>query len=191
MKDEAMAEPEHTDPEWPPAEFARKRHGDQKRKGTNLPYFTHPAGVAHILERLYPGRPDLIAAGWLHDILEDTPTRPEELEARFGLEVRRLVEAVTKQDGEYRPPTDVEAMRLKAADALDNVTFTVEGLRRGELVFKLFKSGVAKVDYWRSIADHAAELLGSEPLVHELTAAVDEVETLRLRLGTPGGVTPS
>ncbi len=186
-----MAEPVHTDPEWSPAEFARKRHGDQKRKGTNLPYFTHPKGVAHILERLYPGHPDLIAAGWLHDILEDTDTRSEELETRFGVDVRRLVEAVTKRDGEYRAPTDLDAMRLKAADALDNVTFSVEGLRRGEPVFERFKSGVAKVDYWRRIADHAAELLGYEPLVHELTAAVDEVETLRLRLGTPGGVTPS
>jgi hypothetical protein len=175
--DEAVAEPKYTDPELPPAEFARRRHGDQKRKGTNLPYFTHPESVAHILERLYPGHHDLIAAGWLHDILEDTPTRPEELETRFGAEVRRLVEAVTKWDGEYRPPTDVDAMRLKAADALANVTFTVEGLRRREPVFERFKSGIAKVDYWRSIADHAAELLGSEPLVYELKAAVDEVET--------------
>ena len=80
-------------------------------------------------------------------------------------------------------------MRLKAADALDNVNFTIKGLQRGEPVFQLFKSGVAKVDYWRSIADHAAELLGPEPLVRELEAAVAEVEAIRFRLGTAAEAT--
>lgn len=38
----------------------------------------------------------MIAAGFLHDIVEDTEVTPEELEQRFGVEVRRLVEGVTK-----------------------------------------------------------------------------------------------
>lgn len=160
-----------------PEEFARERHAGQPRKGTDLPYIVHPEGVAQILERRYPGDTDLIAAGWLHDTLEDTTATPEELEVRFGPEVRRLVEAVTRQAGEpFHPPAGADAMRLKAADALDNVTATLEGLRRGEPVFERFKQGRAKVRYWRGIADAAVRVLGDEPLVGDLTAAVEDAE---------------
>jgi GTP pyrophosphokinase len=38
----------------------------------------------------------MIADGFLHDVVEDTEVTPEEIEARFGVEVRNLVEAVTK-----------------------------------------------------------------------------------------------
>ena len=159
-----------------PAEFASQRHAGQVRKGTDLPYIVHPEGVANILRRYYPGRADLEAAGWLHDTIEDTGTTADEIEARFGPDVRRLVEAVTKRPGEpFHPPDDQDAMRLKAADALDNVTMTLEGLRRGELVFEQFKSGPDKVEYWRGIALAAERLLGPEPLVSELDAAVIEV----------------
>lgn len=171
-----------------PEKFARQRHAGQPRKGTDLPYIVHPEGVARILERRYPENIDLIAAGWLHDTLEDTPTTPEELEAHFGTEVRRLVESVTRRQGEdFHPPTYVDAMRLKAADALDNVTLTLEGLRRGEPVFERFKQGAAKVSYWRRIADAAGRLLGSEPLVADLGAAVDEAEVYAAKAGYHGG----
>jgi hypothetical protein len=158
-----------------PAEFARERHGSQLRKGTDLPYIIHPEGVARILAQRYPGRADLEAAGWLHDTIEDTATTPDELEARFGPEVRRLVEAVTQRGwSRWHPPTDPDVMRLKAADALDNLTFTVEGLRAGEPVFRRFKQGPGKIDYWRRISEAADRLLGSEPLAADLRAAVDD-----------------
>jgi hypothetical protein len=165
-----------TDP-MTPAEFATERHADQTRKGTELPYIVHPQGVARILARLYPGDADLEAAGWLHDTLEDTATTADELQAHFGPNVRRLVEAVTKRPGEQSHlPTDREAMRLKAADALDNVSLSLANLERGERVFERFESGVAKVDYWRAIADAAQRILGAEPLAAELSAAVDRAE---------------
>ena len=160
-----------------PADFARLRHAGQVRKGTELPYVVHPEGVARILRRYYPNRADLEAAGWLHDTIEDTATTAEEVEARFGPDVRRLVEGVTRRDGEpFHAPQDHDVMRLKAADALDNVTMTIDGLQRGEQVFERFKSGPDKVRYWREIAVAADHLLGPEPLVSELGAAVTEVE---------------
>lgn len=162
-----------------PAEFARERHAGLRRKGTEIPYLVHPEGVAGILARLYPGRPELAAAGWLHDTLEDTATTAGELTALFGPEVSRLVVAVTRRgDRPFHAPTDPDAMRVKAADALDNVTFTITGLRRGEAVFRRFSSGRGKVRYWRHIADAAAGLLGPEPLVSELDAAVAELEAM-------------
>lgn len=74
--------------------FAEERHHGQQRK-SGEPYITHPLAVAHILADLQMGI-NTVIAGLLHDVLEDTPTTPEELEQRFGATVRQLVEGVTK-----------------------------------------------------------------------------------------------
>jgi hypothetical protein len=162
-----------------PEAFATARHEGQTRKGGDLPYIVHPRGVAALLAFHYPGQPDLEAAGWLHDTLEDTPTTPQELGRLFGPEVRRLVEAVTRRDGmPFEPPSEAQAMRLKVADALDNITFTIAELRSGVDVFVRFRDGRGKIPYWRGIADAAADLLGREPIVARLIAAVDEVTRL-------------
>ncbi len=176
-----------TPPRQTPEAFARERHAGQLRKGTHLPYLVHPAGVAAILARHYAGRDDLEAAGWLHDTLEDTSTTRGELEACFGPEVRRLVEAVThgwRQVLAVRPGRD--AVRLRAADALDNVTFTIAELRRGEVVWDRFRTGRGKVGYWRRIADAAARRLGPEPLAAELRGAIGELEVLAAELDRAG-----
>ncbi|NJM60110.1 MAG: bifunctional (p)ppGpp synthetase/guanosine-3',5'-bis(diphosphate) 3'-pyrophosphohydrolase [Oscillatoriales cyanobacterium RU_3_3] len=75
-------------------EFARDLHEGQYRK-SGEPYICHPVAVAGIL-RYMGGNSAMIAAGFLHDIVEDTDVTPEELEQRFGPEVRQLVEGVTK-----------------------------------------------------------------------------------------------
>ncbi len=75
-------------------EFARELHEGQYRK-SGEPYICHPVAVAGIL-RYMGGNSVMIAAGFLHDIVEDTDVTPEELEQRFGQEVRQLVEGVTK-----------------------------------------------------------------------------------------------
>lgn len=74
--------------------FAEECHHGQKRK-SGEPYITHPLAVAHILADLQMGV-NTVVAGLLHDVLEDTPTTPEELEQRFGATVRQLVEGVSK-----------------------------------------------------------------------------------------------
>ncbi|MEM1369649.1 MAG: bifunctional (p)ppGpp synthetase/guanosine-3',5'-bis(diphosphate) 3'-pyrophosphohydrolase [Cyanobacteria bacterium P01_H01_bin.15] len=75
-------------------EFAYQLHEGQYRK-SGEPYIAHPVAVATLLRDL-GGDPAMIAAGFLHDVVEDTEVTPEELESRFGPEVRHLVEAVTK-----------------------------------------------------------------------------------------------
>jgi hypothetical protein len=169
------------------AEFARDRHHGQCRKGTDLPYLIHPAGVASILACHYPGRDELEAAGWLHDTLEDTPTTRHDLETRFGPEVRRLVEAVTNGWRQLlRPRRDPDACRLKAADTLDNVTFTIEGLRRGEDVWPRFRAGRGKIGEWRRIAAATDRHIGGEPLAAELWAAMRELEAIAADDGRRG-----
>ncbi|MDJ1183378.1 RelA/SpoT family protein [Roseofilum casamattae] len=75
-------------------EFAYQLHKGQYRK-SGEPYISHPVAVAGILRELGGSAP-MVAAGFLHDIVEDTDVTPEELEALFGSEVRHLVEGVTK-----------------------------------------------------------------------------------------------
>jgi len=68
-------------------------HQGQYRK-SGEPYICHPVAVAGLLRDL--GGSSAIAAGFLHDVVEDTDVTIEELEQRFGSEVRQLVEGVTK-----------------------------------------------------------------------------------------------
>ncbi len=75
-------------------QFAYNLHQGQRR-ASGEPYIAHPIAVAGILRDLGGGSA-LIAAGFLHDVIEDTAITAEELEAEFGSEVRRLVEGVTK-----------------------------------------------------------------------------------------------
>ncbi len=75
-------------------EFAYQLHEGQYRKSGEL-YISHPVAVAGLLRDL-GGSPAMIAAGFLHDVVEDTDVTIEEIEERFGPEVRLLVEGVTK-----------------------------------------------------------------------------------------------
>lgn len=78
-------------------EFAKKAHGQQKRISGDL-YFTHVYEVALILCDLKMDS-NTIAAGLLHDVLEDTNIKPQELISEFGQEIYNLVDGVTKIDG--------------------------------------------------------------------------------------------
>ncbi|MDX2231087.1 MAG: bifunctional (p)ppGpp synthetase/guanosine-3',5'-bis(diphosphate) 3'-pyrophosphohydrolase [Leptolyngbyaceae cyanobacterium bins.349] len=75
-------------------DFAYQLHQGQYR-ASGEPYIIHPVAVAGLLRDLGGGSA-MIAAGFLHDVVEDTDVTPEELESHFGAEVRTLVEGVTK-----------------------------------------------------------------------------------------------
>ena len=75
-------------------QFAYQLHQGQYRK-SGEPYICHPVAVAGLLRDL-GGSPAMIAAGFLHDVVEDTEITIEQIEEHFGPEVRQLVEGVTK-----------------------------------------------------------------------------------------------
>jgi len=75
-------------------EFAGEQHGAQLRQ-SGEPFLSHPLEVAHILADLKLDVTALCAA-LLHDVVEDTKIPSEQISARFGPEVARLVEGVTK-----------------------------------------------------------------------------------------------
>ncbi|MBQ9369495.1 MAG: bifunctional (p)ppGpp synthetase/guanosine-3',5'-bis(diphosphate) 3'-pyrophosphohydrolase [Clostridia bacterium] len=75
-------------------DFAKERHAGQLRL-SGEPYIIHPCHVANILLDLGMDA-ETVAAGFLHDVLEDTETTREEMAERFGEGVTTLVEGVTK-----------------------------------------------------------------------------------------------
>ncbi len=122
-------------------EFATLAHAsiDQRRKYTNENYIVHPTAVAEIV-RSVPHTPEMIAAAYLHDVVEDVPgITIVDIESKFGATVGRLVWYLTDisrpEDGnrQFRKEMDrihiskasAEAMTIKLADLIDN-TLTIE-----------------------------------------------------------------
>jgi (p)ppGpp synthase/HD superfamily hydrolase len=75
--------------------FAASRHGDQQRQADRAPFILHPLEVGHLLHGCEC--PDhVVAAGVLHDTVEDAHVSAEELRMHFGEAVATLVCAVTE-----------------------------------------------------------------------------------------------
>jgi (p)ppGpp synthase/HD superfamily hydrolase len=92
-------------------------HGPAREGDTDI---DHPVAVAAILDDAgYDD--DVVAAALLHDVLEDTHTRPEEIRERFGERIGALVEALTEdrtiQPYEARKAAHREQVRAGGADA--------------------------------------------------------------------------
>jgi GTP diphosphokinase / guanosine-3',5'-bis(diphosphate) 3'-diphosphatase len=77
-------------------EFSAKAHQGQHRRSGD-PYITHPVAVAEILAGLHLDAATIKAA-LLHDVVEDTPNTLAEIETKFGEDVARLVDGVSKID---------------------------------------------------------------------------------------------
>jgi (p)ppGpp synthase/HD superfamily hydrolase len=104
------------------ADFAARRHVDQRRKGVDRePYVNHLIEVADRLAASAHGHDAiLIAAGFLHDTIEDTKTTAAELEAEFGPVIAALVLEVsddTTLDKAVRKHLQIERARLKSPRA--------------------------------------------------------------------------
>ncbi len=122
--------------------FACEHHADQRRK-SGEDFIVHPVGVARICAGMRLDTETLCAA-LLHDTVEDTTASIEEVEARFGDEIAKIVDGVTKlteitfqsrdeaQAENYRKmmvamATDVRVILIKLADRLHNMR-TIEAL---------------------------------------------------------------
>ena len=114
--------------------FSAEKHRDQRRKDRGAsPYINHPIAVAHVLATV-AGVNDIttLLGAVLHDTLEDTDTTPEELEAKFGRELRVLVQELTDDKAlpkakrkrlqiEHAPMASQRAQAIKVADKICNV----------------------------------------------------------------------
>ena len=74
--------------------FAEVAHGDQRRV-SGIPYILHPTSVACIVAELGMDT-DTICGALLHDVVEDTPVMLDEIQKKFGADVAKLIDGVTK-----------------------------------------------------------------------------------------------
>lgn len=183
--------------------FAAKHHDQQVRKGTRLPYLTHPANVALILTR-YGQDEETVVAGILHDVIEDCVrhgyTR-DMLESRiadkFGTTVLDTVLAVThrKQDDDgvdlssderkddylmRLAAADERAWWVCAADKVHNGASILADLRRTvdpQTVWGRFNAGrEGTIRWYRRVHDRLIALGFSAPIMRELGGVADSLE---------------
>lgn len=115
--------------------YATKAHAEagQRRKYTDEPYIVHPAAVVELV-RSVTDNETMLAAAWLHDTVEDTPSTLADIESHFGAEVAELVAMLTdsKQPQaknraarkvahfQHTARASKDAQTIKLADIIDN-----------------------------------------------------------------------
>jgi (p)ppGpp synthase/HD superfamily hydrolase len=163
-------------------------HREQKRKYPNadVPYISHLAGVGLVLSR-HGFDEEVVAAGVLHDSMEDQGVTFDELSRRFGERVAALVRHVTEQDRslswedrkrlylEAFPGKPWEAQAISLADKIDNFQSIVVCAREHGDPWAMFKRGralqIARFEELRALS----RALPPHPLLAEYEAALDEL----------------
>jgi (p)ppGpp synthase/HD superfamily hydrolase len=116
--------------------FAIAAHSavQQKRKYTGEPYIVHPAEVARIVASVPGSTSDMVAAAWLHDVVEDTGCTYTDIHMNFGIDIATLVQWLTDvskpEDGNravrkaidraHTADAPAEAQTIKLADLISN-----------------------------------------------------------------------
>jgi len=172
-------------------DWAAVWHKDQRRKYPNadVPYMSHIAGVAAILSR-HGFEERVVAAGALHDVLEDCGVTHEQLSEKFGVNVADLVRHVSEEDKslpwedrkrlylEHFSDKPWEAQAITLADKIDNFQSIIVCARAFGDPWAMFKRGRdAQVGRFRDLLVRA-QALPAHPLVDEYASVLTEVESL-------------
>ena len=140
--------------------WARKYHGDQKRK-SGEPYYSHPLEVAYMISD-YKLKTDVIVASILHDIVEDTEVTVEMIYGSFGQRIAEMVDRLTRDrpDGTKLSVEQVlingyhlgdkEVLLIKLIDRLHNIqTISFQSPeKRKKIVEQTFKKFTSLVMYY-------------------------------------------
>jgi (p)ppGpp synthase/HD superfamily hydrolase len=186
--------------------LAAEVHAHQWRKGTSVPYISHPLAVAALVLE-HGGDEDLAIAALLHDAVEDAdPAVGGErvlarVEAEFGERVAEVVLGCSDTTVQPKPPwrerkerylehlrvAGPDTLVVSAADKLHNLRTLIEDLRReGPRVWSRFNAGEAQqVWYLTTVVERLRDRLPGHSLVAGLDAALDELRILREEY--PGG----
>ena len=161
--------------------FALKKHGDQARKGTPIPYVTHLLAVAALVGESGGNEEEMVAA-FLHDTVEDGGGAPvlEEIRQCFGDSVAEIVQACTDDDSgaekipwlerksiylEQLAKSPLSVLRVACADKLHNAAAIARDFRdQGPAVFQRFRGDrEGTLWYYRSLARILGALVLDEP----------------------------
>ncbi|WP_404469432.1 HD domain-containing protein [Sutcliffiella horikoshii] len=168
--------------------FAAEAHKHQTRKGTEIPYITHPFAVGMMLQGAGCSE-EVVAAGILHDTLEDTEATYDSLVKEFGGRVADLVVAASENDKslsweERKQHTidgfknaSMEALQVIVADKLHNLRSIRADLKEhGDTIWGRFNRGKEKQRwYYANIVKALAPRKDGFKLIGELEKEVSEV----------------
>jgi (p)ppGpp synthase/HD superfamily hydrolase len=171
--------------------FAIRWHGDQRRKGKDVPYVAHLLGVASLVLE-HGGSEDQAVAALLHDTIEDTDATVEDL-APFGDDVVRIVVACTDEPGTSLerkaryvakvPTLQADVALVSACDKLHNLRDVVMDASAGAFdeAWPFNVTREETLAYMRSLVD-AFTRNGTVPavVVDELRNLADRLERLLL-----------
>jgi len=151
-------------------EFAAKAHQGQVRK-TGEPYLEHPLNVAMILAELHLDA-ETLAAALLHDVPEDCGVSLDEIGAKFGLPVVKLVDGVTKlnklasraRTGEARSKAQAENLRKMLLATAEDLRVVL--IKLADRLHNMRTLGVLPAEKRRAIAQETLEIYA--PLAHRL-----------------------
>jgi (p)ppGpp synthase/HD superfamily hydrolase len=147
-------------------QIAAMAHEGQYRKNTKIPYIVHPVAVGMILKKA-GYREEMVAAGILHDTVEDTELTMADIERAFGTEIAAIVAGCSEPDKtlswEERKEhtiaflkTASEEIRVVAcADKLHNVrSIVTDAEQNGDNVWTRFRRGKAQQEwYYRNVIE--------------------------------------
>lgn len=171
-------------------EFAANAHAGHFRKGSKVPYITHPFEVAKILGDAVNSEENeaLICAGLLHDTVEDTETSLEMICQEFGETVAKLVASDSENkllSWEKRKQNTIdflnneatrEMMMLACADKLANIrSIKDDYTKMGEDVWDIFVRGKEKQAwYYKGVLD-ALKPIEELNMYQELKQLIQEI----------------
>jgi (p)ppGpp synthase/HD superfamily hydrolase len=167
-------------------DFAADRHDGQRRETDGAPFILHPLEVAQLLRgRDYPDA--VIAAGVLHDVIEDTGVGGGELRERFGDAVADMVESVSEPPGGGSYAERKARLRERVAAASDDavVVFAADKVAKArEFRLGLVRAGDAagvdqdKLDHYWACLTLLESRLGDGPLVRQLRFELEALDLL-------------
>ncbi len=166
---------------------ASKSHEGQYRKNTDIPYITHPVAVGMML--LKAGySDDIVAAGILHDTVEDTALTLEDIEKEFGANIAELVGGSSEPDKslpwkdrkehtiEYLKTASEEIRAVVCADKLHNIRSIIRDHEMvGEEVWKRFNAGKEQQKWYYINVVGSLGTQSNFTLLEELRNEVDKL----------------
>lgn len=171
---------------------ASRAHDGHYRKGSGLPYISHPMSVMLIAASVTNDE-DVLLAALFHDILEDVPENYSraEMEDEFGPRVVEIVEGVTKDSSlpSWQERADAyleqlshgseESLIVAAADKFHNLSQTLEDLDRdGHALWERFRSTPSQQLWWyTSVRNVIAERLPDLPLLADLGVLIERLDS--------------
>jgi len=166
-------------------DYAEQAHDGQIRE-SGEPYFDHPAAVAFILADMDLD-PNTVAAGLLHDVVEDTGKHYEELASVFGTEVAGLVDGVTKlsrMDFKTREEQQAESLRKMFVAMAKDIRVIL--IKLADRLHNMRTLRECQPDKQKRVAGETVEIYA--PLAHRLGMwrIKWELEDLALRYLEPG-----